>query len=160
MGRPPKPAAQRRREGNAGKRPINEAWSARGVGPAPDYLSDDALAFWNDHVRELDQLGVLDVADRPVMVTYAFAWQRFMVSTRELETGWYTRGSMGQPRVSAMLQEQSNAARDLLKIATEYGATAAARSRIDREKAGGPRDPFADLPENPRLRAIEGGAGA
>jgi len=145
-GRPPKPAAQRRREGNAGKRPIREAWTARGIGSPPDFLADDALDFWNTHIRDLDELGLLDTSDRPVMVTYAQAWQRYMVATRELERGWWVPGSMGQPRVSPMLQEQSNAARDVLKISIEYGATASARSRIDREKAGGPVDPFADLP--------------
>ena len=131
-GRKPKPAAQRRREGKAGHRPIKEAWDARGCGPPPDYLTGFALEFWNDTIRALDKVGSLDLADRPVLETWAAAYDRFRTALAMIdEDGLGAFGSMGQPVLHPMMDVVRESQATVLKIAAEFGATAAARARID-----------------------------
>lgn len=160
-GRKPKPAAQRKREGKAGHRPIREAWTARGAPPPPEWLGEVAREFWLDEdelIQQLDRVGVLDVTDGPVLVALALAWERLVTAYEVLDAeGWAMRGSTGQVTKHPMLDVVQEASRTILSIAADLGATPSARTRIDREKAGGPVEPFADLPPSKRLRAIAGG---
>lgn len=110
-------------------------------------------------IQDLDRVGVLDSTDGPVLVTLALAWERLVLAQQVIDRqGYAAGGSTGQASLHPMLRVVAEASATILRIATEFGATAAARSRIDRERSGGQLDPFHEIGPSPRLRAIDGGA--
>ncbi len=80
-GRRPKPSAVKKRQGNPGKRPLNEDEPAPPVGPPqkPDGLSTRADAAWDREAPKCIEMGTLTKADEQ-----AFAMLCELIATRQL----------------------------------------------------------------------------
>ena len=68
-GRKPKPTLLKLREGNPGKRPINEHKPSPpdGMPACPDILDDEARAEWFRTTCVLKEMGLLSRADRAAL---------------------------------------------------------------------------------------------
>jgi P27 family predicted phage terminase small subunit len=98
--------------------------------------------------------GLLTTVDVAPLAAYCVSYQRWKSALEEFEKmaandqvigGLVVRGSEGQPRSNPLLKIAASAASDMVRYASEFGFTPAARSRI---AAGvGPTTPskFGDL---------------
>ena len=139
-GRPPKPIAQRRREGNAGKRALPQEIALRDAADAPDLpagleppadLAGAGLELWKEIVPTLAEAGIIHPVDRPNIQMLCVHWNEAELARAVLRTeGRYALGSMGQIVEHPALGVMRAAHAAYLKIAQEYGLTAAARARI------------------------------
>jgi P27 family predicted phage terminase small subunit len=136
-GRKPKPAEQRKREGNAGKRPLPDTVLVSGrpdlaeVMEPPAHLSDDAQDFWRDSVKRLVEVGIIDRVDVPVLEQLCEQYARVRGAQRVIrEVGMFARGSTGQIREHPALKIEREATSLFLKIAEHYALTPIARTRL------------------------------
>lgn len=79
-GRPPKPSAQKRLDGNPGKRAVNhkEPMPTEGEPELPSHLDAEASAEWHRLIPELTALGVITIVDKGVLASYCMAWSRWV----------------------------------------------------------------------------------
>ncbi len=136
-GRKPKPLEQRQLEGNAGKRALPEPVLVGGrpglgeLAEPPDYLPDEAKAFWADTVMRLIDVGIVDRVDVPVLEQLATQYARIRQAQRVLaEDGHFVRGSVGQLRPHPALKIEQDATTMFLKLAENYALTPIARTRL------------------------------
>lgn len=87
-GRPPKPTALRRLEGNRGHRrmPENEATPKPQLPQPPAIVRErpDALAEWRRVGRQLEQQGLITLLDRAAFTIYCLAWAELVEAERAL----------------------------------------------------------------------------
>jgi P27 family predicted phage terminase small subunit len=131
----PKPPAIRRREGNAFKRPIvDEARVGSAVATAdafaaPDYLRP-AVAVWNEIAPELVEIGLV----RPVDTTAVEAMCDAVATAREAREILEAEGCVISGHRGSVVYPAYRVWRDswtlALRVAGEYGLTAAARLRV------------------------------
>jgi P27 family predicted phage terminase small subunit len=150
----PQPIALRLLRGNPSKRPVR-----RGFEPPqppeppapPPFLSGYALEEWHRVAPGLTLFGLLTELDVATLAAYCVAFQTWRQSEEllaqladadEKAHGLLVRGSKGQPRANPLLQIAREAASDMIRAATEFGFSPAARSRI----ALGIGGPFARPP--------------
>jgi P27 family predicted phage terminase small subunit len=158
-GRKPKPAAQKRREGNAGKRPIVEGMVASGLPLKPEFLSRHAEEEWDRVVPELTRLGVAKSLHTGPLIAMCVQWGIAEDARETFESeGLVEQGSMGQMVEHPMVATYTKAVTAYMRIATEFGMTASAAMRVaGAREPGGPQQPFADIGTSPRLKALRGG---
>lgn len=156
-GRKPKPAAQRRREGNPGKRPIKEpAFEPEGEPEPPTFLSASAREEWERVVPELVASGIAKRAHTAGLTAMCVHWGLAEDARQVIEEeGLVEAGSTGQMVQHPLIGTYVQAIGGYLKIATEFGLTPSAATRIGEGDAKGWRDPFADIGPSPRLRAVK-----
>ena len=156
-GRPPKPSAIKKAEGNRGKRPENKNEpkpSTFGrVPPAPPFLCDDGRAEWDRVAHQLSELGLLTELDISTLAAYCNAFGRWITAERAIReeaAAAVKAGRRSKVKHSGLIVLTSNknaiqsplvgisrrAAHDMLRFAAEFGMTPSARSRIDTERAG------------------------
>ena len=165
-GRRPKPTALKKRDGNPGKRKLNEKEPVAppGVPAMPADLPLAAKKEWKRILPELRALGVLSTIDRAALAAYCHAYARwFQAETEILELGIVVR----EPILVAGVETGyvrykknpavtiSEGAMKLMKsFLIEFGMTPSSRSRlIVNEDATKPIDPaekyFASNPIRP-----------
>lgn len=138
-GRKPKPVAIRVLEGNPGKRALPIVpQPAPGRPETPDWLTQDALDMWNNHVGDLALLGIVTKLDGPafsVLCTWVAAFKR-AVADYEASTGSDRQAAFRRMRDSA---------RELHRWCSEFGLTPVSRTRLAiRAPDDGP-DEFAEF---------------
>jgi len=152
MPRRAKPSALRVLEGNREHRRLHHdpqpAIPAE-LPPAPDGFDAIERAEWDRTAAVLHPIGLLTLADLPVLAAYCqqFAiWER---SSAELRAGKLNVvGSTGSEIQNPLVRTNNAAAMAMLRYLTELGMTPAARSKIDaRPKAN----------DNPMARLFGGG---
>ena len=114
IGRKPKPTALKVIAGNPGKRPLAAAeptFAPAGT-PAPDWLSDEARAVWERVAPCLEANGMLSVPDADSLAVYADVVGRYVELRRA-----------GEPAPMNLVQQ-------MRQLASEFGFTPAARSRV------------------------------
>ena len=97
-GRKPKPAAQKRREGNPGHRPIRDGLDmTAGIPEKPDFLDEYAENEWDRVVPELVRQGIVGWAHTASLTAMCVQWG-IAERCREIyeEEGLVEEGSMGQ----------------------------------------------------------------
>lgn len=136
-GRKPKPIEQRRKEGNAGKRPVPEALLVAGrpdlqeLAEPPEHLPKMAKEFWTSTIVKLAEVGILDRVDVPVLEMLASQYAMVRGSQKVLdEDGYFVRGSVGQIRPHPALKIHNDATDRFLKLAEHYALTPIARTRL------------------------------
>lgn len=79
-GRPPKPSAQKRLDGNPGKRAVNhrEPKPREDAPECPSHIDAEAAAEWHRLIPELTALGVITIVDKGVLAAYCCAWSRWV----------------------------------------------------------------------------------
>lgn len=149
----PQPTALRLLRGNPGKRPINEAepkFDLTNTRP-PKGVTKEGRRKWRELVSRLQAKGLFTDADRDLLHNYVVAFERWMDAERVLtEEGTTvshidTNGNSVLRRrpevdISRIYQTQ------MYRIASEFGMTPSARSRIFGAAGdGAPVDPLSEF---------------
>jgi P27 family predicted phage terminase small subunit len=136
-GRKPKPIEQRRREGNASKRPEPEVMLVAGrprigeLDEPPEHLNSWAKAFWQEMVPQLVDVGILDRVDKYALEQLATQYGRIRAAQAAIDRfGYFTTGSRGQPREHPAVKLEREATRLFLQLAEHYALTPIARTRL------------------------------
>lgn len=83
-GRPPKPTALKRLNGNPGQRPLNEAEPdfIPAAATGPDWLQGEGLIQWNKLAPQLALNNMLNVANAEMLATYCDLLGSYIESRR------------------------------------------------------------------------------
>jgi P27 family predicted phage terminase small subunit len=137
----PKPAHLKLLEGNPGRRPIpNEPRPEPCELPeAPPYLTADARKEWDHVATQLHRLGLLTEIDVASLAAYCQAYGRWITAERAIaamaERDLLTGGLMikttnGNAIQNPLIGTSNKAASDMVRYASEFGLTPAARARL------------------------------
>lgn len=147
-GRKPVPTHLKLVTGNPGKRalPKKEARTKPSMPSPPAHLGRAAKTEWRRVVRQLFNLGLLSVIDRAALAAYAQSYERWVRAEKE----WADKGyqmvivtTMGNIIQNPLIGIANRAAADMVKYATEFGMTPAARSRVNANPPDEDKDPTA-----------------
>lgn len=144
----PTPTHLKLLRGNSGRRPLNknepEPSAPLEPPPAPEFLSDYACAEWDRIAKELFRLRLLTGFDIAPLAAYCEAYAAWRTAVEKLKEAAArdpvaaaltvtTRhgGVMQNPLFLSMRQ----AANDMVRYASEFGFTPAARSRVNTAEA-------------------------
>lgn len=156
----PTPTYLRLLRGNPGKRPINKREPQPAIPaqcPEPlAWLSDYAKEEWRRVAPEAFQLHLLTALDRACFAAYCESYARWrtaeealalMAASDPVMHGLTVEGKRGSVIENPLVYVSRVAARDMVRYASEFGFTPAARSRIASGVDTGPRPPskFGDL---------------
>ena len=149
-GRPAKPTAIKRREGNPGKRPLNESEPSAGNGPPrmPPGLTGREKTLWRQLCQTLGAMGVLDKADGlaiRMMCSAYEEWQRCRTWCRTHGDHYVSETGEGSVMYRAYPQvaQGAEAWRRLKSLVTEFGLTPAARVKLGNQ--GEDEDPLGEM---------------
>ena len=147
-GRKPIPTETKRRAGNPGRYPLNDAEPVpeKGAPPVPEFLSDEAKQEWEYLCEQLDKAGILAQSDRAVMATYCDAWAQYikeyrrveemgslLISTKEVrDKGGNVLRTTRTPYINPSMAVKSMCWKHLLQCAAVLGLEPSTRSRIRR----------------------------
>jgi P27 family predicted phage terminase small subunit len=129
--------------GVPGHHPLNKAEPQPGVPieppPAPEFLSDYARAEWDRVAKELYRLRLLTTVDIAPLAAYCesyAAWRTAVEKLREMAARDPVMGALmiktrhGSVMQNPLFLTMRQAANDMVRYASEFGFTPAARSRI------------------------------
>jgi P27 family predicted phage terminase small subunit len=159
-GPPPTPTYLKLLRGNPGKRPINKREPQPKI-PAsapepPSFLSEYAVEEWRRVAPEAHALHLLSNLDRACFAAYCECFARWrtaeealalMAANDPVMQGLLVKGKRGTVIENPLVYISRQAARDMVRFASEFGFSPAARSRINGGGDMGPRPPskFGDL---------------
>ena len=132
-GRKPQPTAQRRLNGNPGKRGYNvhEPVLTGDVPDCPDHLSAVAQLEWQRLASALHGLGVVTIADRAALAAYCQSYGRWVEAEERLkETPLLLKTPSGYVQQSPWLSVANKQLELMGRFMAELGITPASRSRI------------------------------
>ena len=138
----PQPTHLRLLRGNPGKRPVNpdepEPELCRTCPDAPDFLNAYATDEWYRVAEELHRLKLLTVVDLGPLAAYCYMYAQWRQASEALQ-----KLADNDPVTHGMLVKRDNnlaqnplvvvarrAAADMVRYASEFGFTPAARTRI------------------------------
>lgn len=167
-GRKPKPAAQKRREGNPGKRAIAEDAKVGKPGkPAmPAGLPTESQTAWRQICKVLEDSNMLRTADASAIEAFAIAIGRGRIARKELAAyrgkhkSIYTTGSTGQLVEHPALGTERQAMKEVRYWTDYFGFNPSARQRLGAggEKGRDVNKAVADkIGKPPALKALPGG---
>ncbi len=140
-GRKPKPTAQKLLRGNPGQRKINAREpKPRGVAQAPRKLRPRELEIWNRLISELGACGVATSADSLALARLAELESLAEQAKSHIDGDGMVDDEGNRNAYVAIYRDLSA---QLLRLYSEFGMTAAARSRVSAaapEKSGGIED--------------------
>lgn len=138
----PMPARLKLLRGNPGRRPVRTIFEPpRPPEPPlpPEFLTGYAREEWERVAPGLCLFGLLSALDAMPLAAYCEAFKRWRTATEAIDQvealdpvmhGLLVRGSEGQARVNPLAKIAAEAAADMVKFASEFGFSPAARSRI------------------------------
>ncbi len=139
-GRRPKPTELKVIDGNPGKRRLPKQSAADGIEPEPPVELDDlARAEWDYIVPLLKAAGVLSSLDRAALAVYCAAfgrWRRAELLIKAAaeqsphQGGLLTKAGTGAIKPHPLVAISAAAARDVVRLAAEFGLSPVARSRL------------------------------
>jgi P27 family predicted phage terminase small subunit len=138
-GRRKTPSVLQLLRGNPGKRRINhdEPKPEPGVGAAPEALDGEALKEWHRLGPQLETLGLLTAIDVPVFIAYCQQWGRYIEAEANVsKIGEVVKAPSGYPIINPYLSIANKAYKQCREFWSEFGMTAAARSRISVKPRG------------------------
>lgn len=135
-GRKPKPTAQKKREGNPGKRPLNEREPQpkllSRVPPCPAHVVGDARKEWKQVAPSLFDCGVLSAVELSLLELYCESIGRAKQAQKALKL--IDIEKLGEidtkQRVRILVGMIREAATQAKAIASELGITPASRTRL------------------------------
>lgn len=138
MGRPSQPLPLKILKGRSSTkdiagRPIPQLPAFEHSAPsAPPWLDDEALAEWERVVPTLDQLGLIKAEDRALFSAYCETWSTWVAARKRIraEGLTLTNPTSGHVSTNPAVQVAASAARDLLKLATQFGLTPLAEAGL------------------------------
>lgn len=148
-GRKPKPTAKKKLTGNPGRRPINAREPKPPSGaPAMPELDDEGQRIWSQLAEQLQQMGVLTVADGAALELLSDAiseWRAARKIIREsgaTYTAFTEHGEIIRSRPE--VAQAADAMKRIRSLITEFGLTPSSRSRIQLPGEEG-RDEFEEF---------------
>ena len=142
MGRKPTPTHLKLLRGNPGKRPIHEEpehESAADIPAPPEFLMAVAQQEWRRIAKGLYHLGLLTLVDENPLAAYCQAFGRWITAERAIKTmaerdllthGLMIKTTGGNAIQNPLVGTANKAASDMVRYASEFGFTPAARARI------------------------------
>jgi len=133
-GRPPKPTAVKKRQGNPGRRPLNENEPVfEGGTTAPKHLDRIAKNEWRRLAPRLIVHGMLTPADRTAFAAYCVAYSTHVRAELALANkpslAYKTAAGVIRPWPEIAISNQALA--QMHRFQTEFGLTPSSRSRLD-----------------------------
>jgi P27 family predicted phage terminase small subunit len=134
-GRKNKPTAQKKLEGNPGKRELNDKEPQPDVviPECPKHLKGAAREEWDRITVELQALGIISNIDRAALVAYCTAWGDYVYACAKLnepdEDDVITSIKGGRYQ-NPWVAIKTGAMDRLVRYAAEFGMTPASRARI------------------------------
>ena len=127
--------------GNPGHRPINDQVDPvmlSDLPEPPDFLNQPAQDEWWRIVEELQRLKMLTTFDVTTLAAYCQSWGRWVDAERKLaqiravnpDAALMVKGSLSNMVPNPLIKIARLAALDMVRYATEFGFTPAARSKI------------------------------
>jgi P27 family predicted phage terminase small subunit len=155
-GRKPKPTAQRRLDGNAGKRAFNANEPQL---PLPDSVFDTpppelqnnpvAQAEWLYQAPKLRKARQISAADRSALLALCIEWSRYLAAIEGIERrGMIVQAPSGYPIPNPYLSIATRALQSCIKLWPELGLTPSSRSRVSMVNEGA-EDQFSEFDEPP-----------
>jgi P27 family predicted phage terminase small subunit len=140
MGRPRKPTALKILEGDQPCRIASDAPSGpKGAGPCPDDLGDVGRAAWTRVTTQLEEMGVLTLADGESIALYASTYELWAEAKLEVERDGLTVVSpMGIQKPHPLLATLKECRSQMTRLLTQFGMTPGSRSSL--HVAGKPED--------------------
>lgn len=142
-GRKPKPTAQRRLEGNPGKRalPTDEVIpeTSAAFTDLPAELANDvrATAEWKRLAPMLLRVRLVTDADRGALIALCVEWSRYVEATSKIAAlGMIVKAPSGYPMQNPYLPIATRALAGCTKLWTELGLTPSSRSRVTPAQPG------------------------
>jgi len=133
-GRKPKPTVFKIREGNPGKRAINDAepLAPDDTPSCPDFLDEVAQEEWYRISEILSEMGLLSTADRAALAAYCTVYSRWVHAEEQVKKfGTIVKSpEKGFPMKSPYLTVADQAMETMRKFLVEFGLTPSSRSRI------------------------------
>ena len=133
-GRKPTPTVLKMREGNPGKRPVNdrEPVPPDGIPDCPDYLDERAREEWDRISVVLTEMGLLSSADMAALAAYCTAYSRWVAAEKQVSKfGTIVKSpEKGFPLKSPYLTVADQAMESMRKFLVEFGLTPSSRSRL------------------------------
>lgn len=129
-GPPPTPLSLKILRGNPGKRPLRAEPQPTLTERAPEvpaFVDGYAADEWRRVAPELYRLGLLSMLDTGPFAAYCVAYQHWRTAEEVLSNDDHPLDAADQRRLTRIA---ANAARDMIKYASEFGMTPAARSRL------------------------------
>lgn len=136
-GRPPKPTALKKLQGNPGKRKSNnsEPMPDATMPDCPVWLNVEAKIEWVRCVKVLHACGLLTSIDRAVLAAYCQAWAKWREAELAVEEeGQVLTSLTGGKYLNPNLVASSMASKEMAALAVQLGMTPSARTRIRVEK--------------------------
>lgn len=133
-GRKPTPTVLKIREGNPGKRAINdsEPVAPQETPSCPDFLDEVAREEWARISEILSEMGLLSTADRAALAAYCTVYSRWVHAEEQVKKyGTIVKSpEKGFPMKSPYLTVADQAMETMRKFLVEFGLTPSSRSRI------------------------------
>lgn len=150
-GRPKKPTALRKLEGNPSKRPYpkNEPQPDLSIPDCPDWLLPEAKEEWERVAPQLNKLGLLTQLDRTALAAYCQSYAKWAEAERWLKEHGPVYPILNEDGSVRYLQQapQVGIANQCLKqiraFCSEFGLSPASRCRIELPSGKG-EDKFLD----------------
>lgn len=152
-GRKPKSTAQRRLEGNPGKRPLNveeprlPATAAALDTPPGELIGHDAaMREWRRLAPMLRKSRTVTDADRSALLALTLEWERYLDATDKVSTlGMVVKAPSGYPITNPYLSIARSALAACSRLWPELGLTPSSRSRVKAAPDAPENDPFAEF---------------
>ena len=132
-GRRPIPTETKRRNGNPGRRPLNELEPSSGGKPAkPEGLCKTSAAFWDELVECFSQMGILSRVDGLALEllsrTYGH-WQHCLAKIKNCGevVEWKAKNGEMIVKTSPYVRMAADAEKRLRSLLIEFGMTPASR---------------------------------
>ncbi len=134
-GRPPKPAALRRAQGNPGRRPIKEIIQPPNtpLGTAPDWLHEYAIAEWNRIAPALQAMGLAADADSGAFAVLCDSYARWRLATESI-VEMFVMTAKGYPMTAPEITIANKYGELYRRMCNEFGLTPASRIGKQSEK--------------------------
>ncbi len=151
----PKSTAQRRLEGNPGKRALNAEEPApppldtdpKFDTPPPELVADrHARAEWSRLAPLLRKCKQITLADRGVLIAVCIEWSKYLTATAAVEKlGMIVPTPSGYPITNPYLAIANKALGQCNRLWVELGLTPSSRSRVKTDGAGPEGDAFSEF---------------
>lgn len=134
-GRTPKSAAQKKLEGNPGKRKIKTEPQLKPALPEPPAtLTDEAVKEWNRVAPELFAAKILTNADRAALAAYCQDWADWVEARGKIiGDNKVVDSPSGYKMQSPWVAIANKAHTNFMRVASEFGLTPASRVRLATE---------------------------